>query len=130
MNLPARWGSDGGLSRLGLPIATLDDEVWVGIRSACQAPRPVAAIFLLERFAAELALEEVRATPVELLGHMLAHPFLAGRERERFLTGCDLLANTPVLRLRAPADAPPSHLAELVTASLPAIVGSPVSHVA
>jgi hypothetical protein len=100
MNLPRGWNG-GDHSAIGLAVAELGDEVWTSVTRAADERRPLAGVFFLDRTSPDVVeIESAHATIVDLRPHLFAHPFLEGRERERFALSADLLDEVPVARIR------------------------------
>lgn len=100
---------------LGEVLAELGDELWVLAARPADTAQPLRAVVHLERRAgAALGLHRRPPSPIALLRHLLDSGPGAERGRERFELVADLAESVPFVVLRAPLDAPPPQLAELV----------------
>ncbi|MGH2952015.1 MAG: hypothetical protein ACRDKX_08230, partial [Solirubrobacterales bacterium] len=99
-------------------LAELDGEAWVALDRREEDPRPVAAIFILDRAGAEgAAVEVLERAPLPLLAHALRSRAWPERMRSRFELFGDLAARVPQYRLRT-GGADPAELADLVERTL------------
>lgn len=104
---------------LGEHLATVAGEQWLSVRDACESPRAVRLLCLLER-APGLTLESEPLTPSPLP----LSPYVLGLEddeqrlRERFLLYADLTASAQIVRVTAGPEHSPRELARLVEAAL------------
>lgn len=104
---------------VGSQIATLAGESWVAVAGAARAPRPVAAIVLLERRPGlALEVQAVPAQPLALAPYMLGLPDQAGRDGRRFDLYSDLVASAKLLRLQGDVGDSPGDLAEALEQKL------------
>jgi hypothetical protein len=114
MNLPAVAGYP---RELGRPLARFpaQAENWVAVDNASNAPRPVAALFLLRRAdGLHLAVERKDATVLDVLPHLWGLPHAADGPHERFEVASDLASTTPIYDLTSEPEVPAATLADLV----------------
>jgi hypothetical protein len=100
----------------GSALGVLDGECWIEVAAAAApAPRPVAAVALLERAAGlSLEAESLPASPLALAPFMLGLPDDDGRDGRRFALYSDLVEATKLLALRGDAaDSPRAFADEL-----------------
>jgi hypothetical protein len=102
-----------------LARSTDEDELWVELERAATAPRPLSAVYLLDRCADRRRVSKVRApTVLDLLPHAISLPHGADRARSRFELFGSLAEQIPIFRLTADPTASAAALADLVQASL------------
>jgi hypothetical protein len=115
---------------LGETLGVLAGERWVAVDGTSREPRPLAAIFLLERGSGlTLEAEPLPASPLMLAPFMLGLPDERGRDADRFALYSDLIESTMLLRLTADIGDRPADLAETIELTLglsrrPAICGA------
>jgi hypothetical protein len=118
MNL-ALEQSRAGAAEIGTVLATFDDEAWVAVSNSADEPRPLAAVYLLDRRAGlDDAVKRVEATVLDLLPHSFGFHHLRGRRRTRFEAFAELAASVPVFKLMADTATTPAAIAHLVRRSV------------
>jgi hypothetical protein len=128
VNLPAPGGDVGSL---GADLGLVDGERWVAVADFPVAPKPVAAIVLLEREPGmPLGVWPMRESPLVLAPFMLGLPDDEGRDADRFALYADLVEGTQLMRLTADTDRPPADLAETLEGALGLGSGAMVEDVA
>jgi hypothetical protein len=116
MNLPLEGPGAEGLG--ATVVAELDGEAWVALDQREEEPRPVRALFLLDRGGPEdPAIEALARSPRPLLGHAIPVRPPPERARKRFELFGDLAARVSQYRLHG-GDAEPPELADLVERTL------------
>lgn len=119
MNFPRAHPEGFAASELGTVQAIFGPEAWVAVRRAADGPRRLAAIHLLDRRPGlQAGLDLLPPSPVHLLPHALTGGRSPERIASRFELLADVVAHTPVYRLRADPRTSVAHLAELVEGSL------------
>lgn len=109
MNIPAAVADAPGQE-----LASFDGECWVAFEQVDPTPRPVEAICLLERGeGAELGLERIETTALDLLRHSVGFDVLRARRRARFELFAEL-ATVPVWRLTAGLDEETARIADVL----------------
>jgi hypothetical protein len=104
---------------LGRVLAVVDGESWTRVARPPLEPAPVRAVVFLERGSVESArLELLAPDPVLLLDHSLGSGTQSERLAKRFTLFSDLAEQALLLRLRAPLEAAPEQLADLVESAL------------
>jgi hypothetical protein len=117
MNAPA---VQPGLEAIGAPIAPIDDETWLAVRSPGSGPQRLAAVFLYSRGdERELAIEPTEPSVLDLVPHVWDIRSDAERMRERFDLLADIIDHAPVYHLSAHSTTPPARIADLVVELLP-----------
>jgi hypothetical protein len=99
---------------LGVTIATLGVHAWVVARRACDGPRPLGAVCLLERGAGRPSLCRARPDPLTFLPHALAFDDRHDRPRARFRLYSRIAATVPVYRLRSSSAANVPQIADAI----------------
>jgi HPr kinase/phosphorylase len=99
---------------LGRIAATIDGECWTEVDRTPPAPAAVTAVVLLDRTAPVLEIEVLSPNPLPLLANALPAGHEGGRAARRFELFADLASQATLISLRAPADASPGSLADLV----------------
>jgi hypothetical protein len=121
MNLPLEQARAGSHAPIGAVLATFDDEAWVAVTRPATEPKPVAALYLLDRRpGVEDEVQRIAPTAIDLLPHSIGFYHQRERVRTRFEVFADLATNVPVLELRANVGTTPAAIAELVLGSVPA----------
>lgn len=119
MNFPLAHPEGFSATELGTVHAIFGSEAWVAVRDAATGPRPLAAVHLLDRRPGLRAgVDLLPPSPVHLLPHALTGGGSPERIADRFEVLGDVVAQTPVYRLRADPQTSVSQLADLVEASL------------
>jgi hypothetical protein len=119
MNLPDAAGAPDALG--ASVIATFPDEAerWVAMRETADAPRPLIAVYVLDRGAERPSVVDVPgASVVDLLPHGISLPHDLQRARERFGVFSALAEQVALRRLRSTPDCDPAALADLVETSI------------
>lgn len=116
LNAPA---AEAALETLGVPLATIGDEVWLETGAVATEPQPLVAVILYERAnGGALRIEPIPATPIDLLPHLWDARGDGDRARERFEFVSDLVAEVAVYRLEAALSTPPREIADAVERAL------------
>lgn len=107
----------------GVTLGLHAGERWMAVEEAARSPRPLAALFLLERGPGlRLGAERLPASPLHLAPYMLGLPDERSRdprrEAERFALYSELIGGTAVFRLSGGTDDGPAALADTVERSL------------
>lgn len=119
MNFPLDHPEGYAATELGDVQAVIGPEAWLTVRHASTAPCAVAAIHLLDRRPGlSLGLDLLPASPTALLDHVLTDRGSRSRMAARFELLADLVAGTPLYRLRADSTTPLSRLADLVESGM------------
>lgn len=119
MNFPLAHPEGFPATTLGTVYAVFGPEAWVAVRDAADGPRRLAAIHLLDRRRGlQAGLDLLPPSPVHLLPHVLTGGGSAERITERFELLADVVAQTPVYRLRADPETSVAQLADLVEGRL------------
>lgn len=119
MNLAAQT-PDATLERVcGEQIAVLGGERWVSVGPLATRPRPVRAVFMLER-ARELSLaaEELPRSPIPLVPYVLGVGANEDRRRRRFALYGEMMCRADLLRLTCGAQDDPAVVADLIERTL------------
>jgi hypothetical protein len=86
---------------VGKVVDTVAGKRWIAVAEAAYEPRPVAALVLLERGAADAPeISTLAPSPLPLTPFMLGLPDQSQREGPRFARYSDLVEGTALLRLR------------------------------
>jgi hypothetical protein len=102
-------------------LATIGDEAWIALPGASRAPRPLTAVFSLERRPGSgAAVEREHPTAVDLLASSLSVGRAPDRMRDQFTLFADVADRVPFYRLTADPAAEPALLADLVERALDA----------
>jgi hypothetical protein len=116
------------LDELGATVAKLAGERWLAAYGACQRPRPVRALCLLER-GPRLSLDArvLPANPLLLAPYMLGFEGDGERQSRRFQLYADLMGASTLIELSSGPEHSPGELADLLERLLdhrPALAGS------
>ncbi len=116
MNLPIReLGASRSESWFAEELASFPDESWISVRNVVGSPVQLEAIVLLDRRSeGEVSLTPLSCTPLDLLPHALKLPGVSVGEEEMFELFSAVAAGAGTYSLKAPGDADPRRLAELV----------------
>jgi hypothetical protein len=126
LNVTAGLTDDRVLRRTASELATLGDELWMGVRAASHEPSSVRAVCLLERRAgARLELESLSPSPLPLAPYMLGLFEQPEREQRRFDLFADLVEGASLIRLSCDLEDTPSEIADLLELALAQASGSP-----
>lgn len=119
MSVPSSDGLPAALGASVIATFTDEDELWVELEQAATAPRPLRAVYLLDRSAQSCHVSEVGApTVLDLLPHAISLRHGTARARSRFELFATLAEQIAIFRLSADPTASPGTLADLVKASL------------
>lgn len=118
MNLPAAAMAPEELGASVIAPFPKEDELWVALPTAATEPRPVVALYLLDRGADRSAVSAVAPTPLVFLPHAISLPHDPERARRRFRAFSTLADGVSVWRLSARPSDDPAALADLVEGSL------------
>lgn len=125
MNLPLAGAQTAPPTQIGVALAVFDEEAWVAVRAHASEPRPVARIYLLARQAGlGLGLDLLQPSPMHLLPHVLTGGGSDERMTSRFELLGDLVAQSPIYRLRAPPEIGVAQLADVVEEEMSLAVDS------
>jgi hypothetical protein len=113
-------GPEAPAGSLGPVLAELGEERWIALDEACEEPRELAAVVLLERGAGQrLEAEPLAASPLVLAPYMLGLPDeQEQRAAERFSLYSDLVDAVPLLRLSGDLAGSPAAFAETLESAL------------
>ncbi len=118
MNVPSLVSRRGRLWDVVADVPS-EDESWVAVREASTNPRPLAAVYLLDRDAESAGCSELTAGGLQqLLANAISLPHDLDRARARFEVFSELAAQVPLRRLTGTPDTTPTALADIVEASL------------
>jgi hypothetical protein len=117
MNLPS-----GAPAPRGVALASIEDETWLAVDEAADAPAAIAAIFILDRRPGA-AVRAVRRDGgvMDLVAHGLRSGDAPERLKARFELLSDLADQAPVFLLEAAPDTPAERLADLAGEVCPAL---------
>jgi hypothetical protein len=119
LNVTAGLADDRVLKRTAFELATLADELWLGVRLHSRAPSPLRAVCLLERRAgARLELESLSPSPLPLVPYMLGLFEKPEREQRRFDLYADLVDGACLMRLSCDLADTPREIADLLELAL------------
>ena len=100
-------------------LAVLGSEHWVTAHSCATRPRPVRAVFLLERSPRlSLSVQEQPSSPVPLVPYVLGLDATQGRRRERFALYAQMMSSAALMRQSCGAHDAPGAVAELMFTAL------------
>lgn len=95
------------------PLATFEDEQWASARQSAVEPRPLSAVFLLDRRAAP-GLTALEASPLRLAPYMLGVRADTERRRDRFGLYGLLASQAALFELGFGSEDSPEMLAETI----------------
>jgi hypothetical protein len=116
MNAPA---TGVALEALGVPVATIGDEVWLEVEAPEPAAQRLEAVVLYQRARGRpLRMERIAATPLDLAPHIWDARNDLERARERFDFVSDLVNAVALYKLEASLTTSPSEIAAAVDEAL------------
>jgi hypothetical protein len=119
MNLDPRSSRDALARAGGERIAILDGEHWVSVNAVATSPRPVRAVFMLERAdALRLAAARLPPSPIPLVPYVLGLESDEVRRRARFALYGEMVSSAALLRLTCGSQDDPTAIADLIQATV------------
>jgi hypothetical protein len=119
MNVPRSAGLPVGVGAGVIAAFPAEDEVWITLERAATSPRPLRAVYRLDRSADSSSLSPDPApTVLDLLPHAISLPHGPARARRRFELFSALADQVAMFQLAVDSNADPRAIADLVETSL------------